>query len=194
MLRMYLFEAAGALLTRVPKWIGVEGLGDEARQAQRASQGQGRRRSGFDCDACRHRTPRSRAVTESPRHRGLPSSVSRVGLGLELAYLPGRRKHITLVGRPCPTPNLYLLPPRPLEAKAAAKSLRIASDRLILTPCSRIQSSTSPRTVSGSLSGNTGICPVAGRPRLFFSVLRFFLDIAFSVLQKIDINPASRIA
>ncbi len=33
MLRMYLFEAAGVLLTRVPKWSA---LGDEARQAQRA--------------------------------------------------------------------------------------------------------------------------------------------------------------
>src|SRR6185437_1270856 len=38
MLRMYLFEAAGVLLTRVPKWSG---LGHEAHQTQRAAQGQG---------------------------------------------------------------------------------------------------------------------------------------------------------
>ena len=45
MLRMYLFEAAGVLLTRVPKWSALEGLGDEAHQAQRAPQGQSRRRA-----------------------------------------------------------------------------------------------------------------------------------------------------
>jgi transposase len=39
MLRSYLFEAAGVLLTRVPKWSAREGLGGEARQAQRAPQG-----------------------------------------------------------------------------------------------------------------------------------------------------------
>ena len=36
MLRSYLFEAAGVLLTRVPKMVHREGLGGEARQAQRA--------------------------------------------------------------------------------------------------------------------------------------------------------------
>jgi len=40
MLRSYLFEAAGVLLTR-PEMVHREGLGDEARQAQRAPQGQG---------------------------------------------------------------------------------------------------------------------------------------------------------
>ena len=34
MLRSYLFEAAGVLLTRVPKWSAREGLGGKARQAQ----------------------------------------------------------------------------------------------------------------------------------------------------------------
>ena len=36
MLRSYLFEAAGVLLTRVPKWSTVKAWGGEARQAQRA--------------------------------------------------------------------------------------------------------------------------------------------------------------
>ena len=39
MLRSYLFEAAGVLLTRVPKWSAVKV--SEARQAQRAPQGKG---------------------------------------------------------------------------------------------------------------------------------------------------------
>src|SRR5215467_3923493 len=43
MLRMYLFEAAGVLLTRVPKWSALKGLGHEAHQTQRAAQGKGRR-------------------------------------------------------------------------------------------------------------------------------------------------------
>ena len=38
--RSYLFEAAGVLLTRVPKWSAVKAWG-EARQAQRTPQGQG---------------------------------------------------------------------------------------------------------------------------------------------------------
>ena len=45
MLRSYLFEAAGVLLTRVPKWSAVKAWGGEARQAQRAPQGQGRGRA-----------------------------------------------------------------------------------------------------------------------------------------------------
>jgi transposase len=45
MLRSYLFEAAGVLLTRVPKWSAVKAWGGEARQAQRAPQGQGRCRA-----------------------------------------------------------------------------------------------------------------------------------------------------
>ena len=40
MLRSYLFEAAGVLLTRVPKWSTVKAWG-KARQAQRAPQSQG---------------------------------------------------------------------------------------------------------------------------------------------------------
>jgi hypothetical protein len=36
MLRMYLFEAAGVLLTRLPKWSALK-AGHEARQAQRPS-------------------------------------------------------------------------------------------------------------------------------------------------------------
>jgi transposase len=36
MLRSYLFKAAGVLLTRVPKWSALKGVGDEARQAKRA--------------------------------------------------------------------------------------------------------------------------------------------------------------
>jgi hypothetical protein len=34
MLRSYLFEAAGVLLTRVPKWSALKALGGEARQAK----------------------------------------------------------------------------------------------------------------------------------------------------------------
>ena len=45
MLRMYLFEAASVLLTRVPKWSALKAWGIQARQAQRAPQGQGRRRA-----------------------------------------------------------------------------------------------------------------------------------------------------
>jgi transposase len=45
MLRTYLFEAANVLLTRVPKMVSAEGLGDKTRQAQWAPQGQGRCRS-----------------------------------------------------------------------------------------------------------------------------------------------------
>jgi transposase len=33
MLRMYLFEAAGVLLTRVPKWSALKAWGKEAHQA-----------------------------------------------------------------------------------------------------------------------------------------------------------------
>src|SRR5580692_8189441 len=44
MLRMYLFEAAGVLLTRVPKWW-AQGLGSQAHQAKRPPQGQGRCRT-----------------------------------------------------------------------------------------------------------------------------------------------------
>ena len=44
MLRSYLFEAAGVLLTRVPKWCALK---DEARQAQRAPQGKDCSRAKF---------------------------------------------------------------------------------------------------------------------------------------------------
>ena len=45
MLRSYLFEAASVLLTRVPKWSALKGLGHEARQAQWAPKGHSRRRA-----------------------------------------------------------------------------------------------------------------------------------------------------
>jgi transposase len=45
MLRSYLFEAAGVLLTRVPKWSALKDLGDEACQAKWAPKGQSRRRA-----------------------------------------------------------------------------------------------------------------------------------------------------
>jgi transposase len=50
MLRSYLFEAAGVLLTRVPKWSAVKAWGGKARQAQRTPQGQGCGRA----QACGH--------------------------------------------------------------------------------------------------------------------------------------------
>src|SRR5262249_16924462 len=43
MLRSHLFEAAGVLLTRVPKWSALKAWGDEARQAKWAPKGHSRR-------------------------------------------------------------------------------------------------------------------------------------------------------
>ena len=45
MLRMYLFEAAGVLLTRVPKWSALKAWGTRLTKTQRAAQGQGCRRA-----------------------------------------------------------------------------------------------------------------------------------------------------
>src|SRR6516162_3956734 len=45
MLRSYLFEAAGVLLTRVPKWSALKAWGDETRQAKWAPNGHSRRRA-----------------------------------------------------------------------------------------------------------------------------------------------------
>ena len=60
MLRSYLFEAAGVLLTRVPKWSAVKAWGGEARQAQRAPQGQGRGRAQAGSHSASHVDRRDR--------------------------------------------------------------------------------------------------------------------------------------
>ena len=85
MLRMYLFEAGGVLLTRVPKWSGLKARGAKLTHRKRLPQGQSRRRAQARGYSAPHvdrrngvqlvderRPPRSthKEITGIPRHGG----------------------------------------------------------------------------------------------------------------------------
>src|SRR5271169_2115048 len=85
MLRMYLFEAAGVLLTRVPKWSGLKAWGEPSSPSETASarpRSPSRGSSRSFCTACgstepsltgrRRSLPRSthKEITGVPRHGG----------------------------------------------------------------------------------------------------------------------------
>ena len=92
MLRSYLFEAAGVLLTRVPKWVGAQSLGHPACEAKRAAQSQGCRRS----KACCHSAPnvdrrdRVQLVDEEGRRVTRNKEITEFPHGREKTSLPGR--------------------------------------------------------------------------------------------------------
>ncbi len=90
MLRSYLFEAAGVLLTRVPKWSALKAWG--IRLAKRAAQSQGCRRS----KACCHSAPnvdrrdRVQLVDEEGRRVTRNKEITEFPHGREKTSLPGR--------------------------------------------------------------------------------------------------------
>lgn len=81
MLRMYLVRSGRRAADPRAEMVGAEGLGHEARQAQRAPQGQGRRRAQVGCDPASHMDRRDRVqlvaeegcrVAQIRRSQGFP--------------------------------------------------------------------------------------------------------------------------
>jgi transposase len=93
MLRSYLFEAAGVLLTRVPKWSALKALGDEARQEKWTAKGHSRRRT----QARGHSAPH---VDRSNRVQLVEEGGCRVTSNNEIkGFLQHRREKMSLPGR-----------------------------------------------------------------------------------------------